>query len=42
MTLPDNASANVGLPVLRRFAMTLDLGKSRLWLTPDAAAIDRP
>ena len=42
MTLPDNASANVGLPVFRRFAMTLDLGKSRLWLTPDAAAIDRP
>ena len=42
MALPDNASANVGLPVLRRFAMTLDLGKSRLWLTPDAAAIDRP
>ena len=42
MTLPDNAPANVGLPVLRRFAMTLDLGKSRLWLTPDAAAIDRP
>ncbi|MFM8819230.1 MAG: aspartyl protease family protein [Phenylobacterium sp.] len=42
MALPDNASANVGLPVLRRFAMTLDLGKSRLWLTPDAAAIYRP
>jgi membrane-associated protease RseP (regulator of RpoE activity) len=42
MSLPDNASANVGLPILRRFAMTLDLGKSRLWLTPDAAAIDRP
>ena len=39
---PDNASANVGLPILRRFAMTLDLGNSRLWLTPDAAAIDRP
>jgi predicted aspartyl protease len=42
MTLPDNASANVGLPVLRRFGMVLDLGKSRLWLTPDAAAIGRP
>ena len=42
MSLPDNASANVGLPILRRFAMTLDLGKSRLWLTPDAAAIERP
>ena len=42
MTLPDNASANVGLPVLRRFAMTLDLGKGRLWLSPDAAAIERP
>lgn len=42
MTLPDNASANVGLPVLRRFAMTLDLGQSRLWLTPDAAAVGRP
>jgi predicted aspartyl protease len=42
MTLPDNASANVGLPVLRRFGMVLDLGKSRLWLTPDAAAIERP
>ena len=39
---PDNASANVGLPILRRFAITLDLGKSRLWLTPDAAAIGRP
>ena len=39
---PDNASANVGFSILRRFAMTLDLGKSRLWLTPDAAAIDRP
>ena len=39
---PDNASANVGLPILRRFAMTLDLGNSRLWLTPDAAAIGRP
>ena len=39
---PDNASANVGFSILRRFAMTLDLGNRRLWLTPDAAAIDRP
>lgn len=42
MSLPDNASANVGLPIMRRFAVTLDLGKSRLWLTPDPAVIDRP
>ncbi len=42
MPLPDNASANVGLPVLRRFAMTLDLGQSRLWLTPAASEIGRP